>query len=443
MSEHPTNFPPGPRLPASLQLLRWYWGLPGFIESCSSQFGDTFTIRMPVFGTFVVFSKPEDVQQILKMPSENFDNGGPYSIFSSSFGPLSTIAATGVEHRRGRRVLGRPFNGDFAPRGETIHAAVRYFVQEHPDGHPIPLHTLMEQITLSVIAKATLGLDPGAEMVVLLKKLRKIRNPMYYALRRRFLPWLGISGGRRQIFSWIDHQIATRRKFNEKTKSDEKDGDALDHLLNSQGPDGKPISDEAIRADMLLLLMAGHGTTSTSLGWALLLILQHPKVLARIQSELADRADFTQAEGFKYLDATIMETLRMRPVAPLIFRRLLAPMEIAGYSLPKGVTLAPCAQLLHQREDVYQDPTAFKPERFLEGSVDHSKWLTFGGGFRRCLAAKFAQYEMRVVLATLLVDFHVSLADQDEKGAMRQTGRFIFSHARDIMVLCHQNNNGP
>ncbi len=453
MNRYPTKLPPGPRLPAPFQFLRWYLGLPGFIESCESKFGDTFTIRMPVFGTFVVLSSPEDVKKVFKISPDNFDNGGEYSLFSSSFGPLSTVAATGVEHRNCRRTLGRSFNDDFTPKGKMIHATVRHFVQEHPDGHPIPLHDLMAKITLSVIAKITLGLEPGGETAALLGKLRTIRNPMRFALRRRFLPWLGDSAGRRDMFAWIDHQIAARRRIheniastanrtpNEKPRSIEKDWDGLDHLLNSRGPNGEPKSDEAIRADVLMLLMAGHETTASSLRWALLLILQHPKTLARIKTELADGTDFTQAKGFEYLDATIIETLRMYPVAPLVFRRLLVPVEISGYSIPKGVTLAPCAHLLHRREDVYREPTAFKPERFLDGGLDHSAWLTFGGGFRRCPGARFAQYEMRVILATLLSEFDLGFAGNDKPCASHQTGRFLSVPSKEVMVLYRQSKN--
>lgn len=435
MNSSQKDLPPGPRIPAVFQLAQWYLGLPELLESCHRRYGDTFTIRTPVFGTFVVLSELEDVRCVMRAVPEQFDNGGPYSIFSSTFGPSSTIAATGAEHRRSRRMLGRCLQGEMAVQGAMIQDAVRHYVHEGPSGEPILLRSLMEKVTLAVVAKATLGLSPGQEIATLLKKLRRIRNPMEYALARRFLPWLGNLPARRDVFHWIDQQVAARRQSQGTSDSP---GDALSDLIDAVGPEGERKSDEAIRSDILLMLMAGHGTTATSLCWALLLILDHPEVLARIREELSSGAEITGASGFEYLDAAVMETLRLRPVAPLIFRRLASPMRIGDVVMPAGVTLSPCPLLLHRREDVYPEAHRFMPERFLDKQVDPNTWLTFGGGFRRCLGAKFAQFEMRVVLATLLSEFNVELNASTEDAVVEHPGRFIFSPSERLTLTCRR-----
>lgn len=447
MSVAANTLPPGPTEPAALQLARWYLGLPKFLQSCHRRYGDTFTVRMPVFGKFVVLSRLDEVRQVLRAPAETFDGGGPYSIFSSTFGPASTIAATGAEHRRSRKTLGRCMRGEAAARARMIRDAVRYYVNESPEGEPILLRSLMETVTLAVIARTAVGLSPGPEVARLLMKLRRIRNPMEYALWRRFFPWLGNSVGRRDVFGWIDEKIAERRaSLNSEVASGDArgdvPGDALDDLIAAVGPDGEPKSDEAIRADILLMLMAGHGTTAVSLCWALLLILDHPESAARVREELASGAEISAPSGFEYLDAAVMETLRTRPAAPLIFRRLAEPMEVGGVRIPEGVTLAPCPLLLHQREDVFPEAGRFKPERFLDGSVEHDAWLAFGGSFRRCLGAQFAQLEMRVVLATLLSEFDVELNASSEGAVVRHPGRFIFSPSEKLTLTCRRTS-GP
>ncbi len=106
--------------------------------------------------------------------------------------------------------------------------------------------------------------------------------------------------------------------------------------------------------------------------------------------------------------------------------------------MPAGVILSPCPLLLHRREDVYPEAHRFMPERFLDKQVDPNTWLTFGGGFRRCLGAKFAQFEMRVVLATLLSEFNVELNASTEDAVVEHPGRFIFSPSERLTLTCRR-----
>jgi cytochrome P450 len=86
-------------------------------------------------------------------------------------------------------------------------------------------------------------------------------------------------------------------------------------------------------------------------------------------------------------------------------------MEIGGVELPAGVSVAPCIYLIHRRPDVYPDPYAFRPERFLEQPAGTYTWIPFGGGVRRCLGASFALFEMRVVLRELAARLELRAVD--------------------------------
>jgi cytochrome P450 len=150
------------------------------------------------------------------------------------------------------------------------------------------------------------------------------------------------------------------------------------------------MTDEELRDELVTLLVAGHETTATALSWALERLARHPTAWRRLR------------EGDEeYLDAVVKETLRLRPVLPIVVRRLTAPMTIGGFDLPAGVSVAPCIQLVHRRPDVYPEPRAFRPERFLERPAGTYTWIPFGGGVRRCLGASFAQFEMAAVLRVL------------------------------------------
>jgi cytochrome P450 len=103
-----------------------------------------------------------------------------------------------------------------------------------------------------------------------------------------------------------------------------------------------------------------------------------------------------------YLEATVKEAMRLRPVIANIARRLNKPVRVAGYDLPAGVVVFPSIQLVQRREDVFADAAQFRPERFLEGNPPPATWIPFGGGLRRCLGASLAMIEAQAVLRAVL-----------------------------------------
>jgi cytochrome P450 family 135 len=168
-------------------------------------------------------------------------------------------------------------------------------------------------------------------------------------------------------------------------------------LLEARDEDGQPLTDRELRDELMTLLLAGHETTATALSWTLERLVRHPAVVQRLCEERRGGED-----GAPYLEATIKEALRLRPVVTAVGRYLTAPLEIGGHLLPAGVSINPSIYLLHRRPDLYPEPEAFRPERFLEDPPGTYQWIPFGGGVRRCLGASFALYEMRIVLQTIL-----------------------------------------
>jgi cytochrome P450 len=132
-------------------------------------------------------------------------------------------------------------------------------------------------------------------------------------------------------------------------------------------------------------------------------LLAHPAERARLEREI-DGASLEPAAiaRMPYLDAVIKEVLRLRPVIPAVGRRLTAPFELRGRTLPAGTLLVPTTYLAHHDPSIYPEPDAFRPERFLEKKPDPYAWFPFGGGARRCLGMAFALYEMKIVIAAVL-----------------------------------------
>jgi cytochrome P450 len=290
----------------------------------------------------------------------------------------------------------------------------------------------MEAITFDVMAEIALGMRAGPEVTALLVEIQDSRNPIIDALIRRFGTEPPATRGRMKVEAAINAQLAARRNTPDTTQGH----DILSYLLNARYNDGQPMSDDSIRAELLFLLMAGHTSTAASLAWAFQLILAHPQVRARIEEELAAAGDdYTDASRFEYLDAAIKETMRLRPIVPLVFRRLAIPLRVGRHLLPTGVTLAPCIHLAHRRPDSFPEPDRFLPERFLNQSVDRHIWVPFGGGYRRCLGANFALFEMRAVIGTILTAQSIELAPAASSASSLAGGRFTHAPSTQLKVI--------
>jgi cytochrome P450 len=173
-------------------------------------------------------------------------------------------------------------------------------------------------------------------------------------------------------------------------------------LLAARDEEGRPMTDAELRDELMTLLVAGHETTTTMLGWAFDLILGDGRVESRLRAEVEAAPDLAAIGRLDYLDATIREALRLRPVISAVGRKVRTPMTLGGYAIPAGEVLAPQAYLVHLLPSIYPEPKAFRPERFLDKKPDPYEWLPFGGGIRRCLGLAFALYELKVVIATML-----------------------------------------
>jgi cytochrome P450 len=188
-----------------------------------------------------------------------------------------------------------------------------------------------------------------------------------------------------------------------------EDGSVLALLRAARHEDGSPPTREELRDQLVTLLAAGHETTAGALGWALERLARHPEVLERVRT----------SEDDEYLDAVVKEVLRVRPVLTIVPRQVVQPFEVAGWTLPPGVHVTPCIYLTHRRPELWDDPTTFRPERFLDGAPEPYAFIPFGGGVRRCLGAAFATLEMREVLRAVAARFTLR-PDRPEGERMRR-----------------------
>jgi cytochrome P450 len=395
------GLPPGPPLPAQLQTAIWSRQARRLLFACRRRYGETFTIRIVHEGTWVMLSDPDDVKQVFTGDPRVFHAGEGNQILEPVLGPNSVLVLDEKAHISQRRLLLPPFHGErMQGYRETMAAIAAREIESWPTGVPYGLRPRMQAITLDIILSTVFGVGEGERTAELRDALRRFldltTNP------RILMPVLLLGPRRATRMSWfrrrieavdrlIHREIAERRRSEDLAERD----DILSLLVAARHEDGSPMTDAEMRDELLTLLVAGHETTATALSWAVERLARNPAQLGRLREEV-------EAGESTYLTATIQETLRLRPVVSIVLRRLTEPVEIGGYEIPAGTSVAPCIYLVHANPDVYPDPGRFLPERFIERPPGTYTWIPFGGGVRRCLGASFAQFEMAVVLEELV-----------------------------------------
>ncbi|HXS46403.1 MAG TPA: cytochrome P450 [Solirubrobacterales bacterium] len=409
----PAPFPPGSKLPAVAQAVRYVRDPLGFLSQLQRRYGDIFSVSFPYFGKVVYVADPALVKAVFTGSPSQFHAGeANATVLEPALGPNSVLTLDDAPHIQQRKLLLPPFHGERIERyGELIREVTLQEMESWPVGEPFALRTHTQRITLAVIMRAVFGVHDEERLgrfEGLIETFASRVNAItaFPILRRnlgRWSPWTRFLRAREALDEFIYEEIALRRAETE-AASGEGD-DVLSLLLAARHDDGSPMSDEELRDELVTMLGAGHETTATALAWSMERLLRTPRVLQRLRESLAAGED-------SYLDATIKETLRARPVIVDVARKLTAPASIGGYELAAGTFVMPAIAALHYRENLFPDPDEFRPERFLGGKADTYVWIPFGGGVRRCIGAAFAEYEMRIVLRAVLEHAELSAPDQ-------------------------------
>jgi cytochrome P450 len=426
-------FPPGPKAPALVQALRYARDPLGFLATYQRRYGDIFTVRFPFFGRVVYVARPELVKAVFTGAPSVFHAGeANATVLEPALGPNSVLTLDDEPHMRQRKLLLPPFHGERVQRyGELIVEMTRREMESWPLGEPFALRRHTQRITLAVIMRAVFGVhdeDRLARFEVLIDDFaRRVGVITSFPILRRNLgpgsPWPRFVRSREALDEFIYEEIRLRRA----EPGHEDRDDVLSLLLGARDEDGEPMSDEELRDELITVLGAGHETTATGLAWAIERLVRNPEVLKKLRESLA-------AGEEDYLNATVKETLRARPVIVDVARKLTAPATIGDYELNAGTFVLPAIAALHYREDIFPEPYEFRPERFLEGKADNYAWIPFGGGVRRCIGAAFAEYEMRTILREFVE--RAELRAVDPKPERVRVRNITLAPAKGARVIC-------
>jgi cytochrome P450 len=436
----PLRLPPGP---GRLRALRFVRRPFDFLDTCARRYGDWFTVRFPGLAPFVFTSDPVAVREVFTGDAEQLRAGEANAPLGAFTGPHSVLLLDGDAHLRERRLLLPPFHGErMQAYGPLMAEIADRTIEVWPDGRPFPIHASMQAITFEVILSAVFGIGEGPERARLRGLLARIFAlfgsafgallglPPFQIDAGPLSPWGRVVRLRRELEALLFAEFARRRAAGTAGRDD-----VLSLLLEARVDDGRPMTDAALRDEMVTLLLAGHETTAAALSWAILRLLGHPEVMAQLRREISGadgRADLIAQ--LPYLDAVVKETARLDPVVPNVARRLGAALRIAGKELPAGVLVAPCIYLVHRRPELWPDPDRFDPGRFLGARPSPYTFFPFGGGTRRCIGAAFATYEMKIVLARVIGRVELALAGGYRPRLVRRSIAFAPSEGLPVVV---------
>ncbi len=415
------KLPDGPQTLPFLQTVQWIARPLEFLDGCFQNYGDIFTLKWKNVSQ-VFISNPQALQELFTAAPDTFGSipgNGPSAIL---LGKNSSLWSDHERHQRQRRLLAPAFHGEcMRSYGHLICETTKQAMSHLIPGKPFSIHSFSQNISLQIILSTVFGLHPGKrseEFKQLYTSLLEyaigsplISSLLFFNFLQRDLgpqsPWGRFMRKKQQMDELIYAEILQRREHPDPSRED-----ILSLLLRAGDEVAQPMTDVELRDELMTLLFAGHESTASAIAWALYWIDQSPKVQNYLEKELSSLdpdPDPSVIAQLPYLTAICQETLRIYPPGLVAIARILkSPLNLLGYQFEPNTLLIPCIYLVHQREELYPEPKLFKPERFLERQFSPYEYLPFGGGHRHCIGIAFAQYEMKLVLVSILLHFRLA-----------------------------------
>jgi cytochrome P450 family 110 len=424
------------KTPSFLQKLQWIADPVKYIEIAVQKYPDIFTGEVIGFGDTLVFvNHPQAIKEILTNDRSTFVASSEVNrILQPIVGNYSLMMLDGESHKQRRQLLMPSFHGErMRAYGHLIINLTENIFSQLPLNKPFSALSTMQEISLQVILQAVFGFYEGERcqqlkdliptLVMELFRSPLISSFLFFPSLQRDLgsltPWGKFLRLREQVDKLLYAEIAERRKCLVPDSLD-----ILSSLMLARDEAGKQITDRELRDELINLMIAGHETTATVMAWGLYWLLKKPDISEKLLQELrslGDSPDPMQIFQLPYLTAVCNETMRIYPVSVMTLPRVVQePVELLGHQLELGTIVVGCIHLAHRRTDLYPQPEEFRPERFLERQFSPYEFLPFGGGARGCIGQALATFEMKLVLATILSKYQLSLADKRSERPQRR-----------------------
>jgi cytochrome P450/nitrite reductase/ring-hydroxylating ferredoxin subunit len=403
------------------------------IEAWGREYGMPYRVAFgPVQA--VVFGEMDDMKPVLMERPELFQRASNMAPVFREIGIDGVFSAEGAAWRPQRRLsmeaLSHRHLKSFYPTLATVAERLRHrWDRAAARGEVLDLPAEMKRFTVDVTSQLVFGYDIntlGTDRDVIQDKL----GLLFPALNRRLfaaIPWWRLvrlphdrqlDRAMAELRIWIDGLVAeARQRLHEDPARAEHPATFLESMLISRDEHGQPFSDEAIFGNAMTMLVAGEDTTAYTLAWCGHHLMESPSDLRRLQIELGDvlgggavPRSIEDVNRLSFAGAVANETMRLRPVAPLLFLEPCRDTVVGGIAIPRGTLVVLAIRAPAVIPENFGDPTVFRPARWVDesatgGAHDPSAHQPFGSGPRICPGRSLALLEMRLALATIFQNF--------------------------------------
>jgi cytochrome P450 len=431
--------PPSVMQAPLLQTLRFNRRQIEFVFRARRELGEVFRMRGSLPGPGpVITSHPDHVRSLFTAKPEQAPSLTGESPLRPVVGPNSVLTAIGSRHMRQRKLLLPPFHGEAIEQYmQMIADAAEREIDRWPVDRPFALAPRMQAITLDVIMAGIFGIEGRPErgtpehwLRIATKRLVAASTwPLAQVSELINLNREEPVGLMRVGLELLDRPTYAVIEQRRRAADLEDRRDILSLLLQARTEGGGALSDKELRDELLTLVLAGHETTANSLAWAWERLVRNPAAHEALRDAVR-----SQGDPAEQVEATIVETMRSRPVIPIIGRRVKVPWRLGPYAVPAETPLTMSILLLHHREDLYPEPFEFRPERWLGRKPGTYEWIPFGGGIRRCLGAALAMAEQRVVLETMARRLDLEADDPAPEHAVHRNVTMIPARGARVVI---------
>jgi cytochrome P450 len=399
----------------------------GFLTR-QAELGDVSRFWMSGQAMYFV-NHPDLIRDVFVLSADKFMKGRALQRTKNLLGN-GLLTSEGAEHLRQRRMIQPAFHrARIAEYSRSMVEFAQLMSDEWQEGEVRDIDKEMMRLTLRIVAKTLFGANVTDEadrvdrsMTTLVDLFNYLMLPFAELLEKLPLPHsIRFKRAKRDLDEIVYALIAERRR------TGEHNGDLLSMLLAARDEDdGRGMTDEQVREEILTLFLAGHETTANALVWTWMLLSQHPDAEAKLHDELhrvlAGRTPtFDDIPQLTFTEAVIAESMRLYPPAWAIGRKAVQDHEIADVVVPAGAMVLVSPFVLHRDARFWSDPLEFRPERWLEQNVKEASqrniYFPFGGGVRRCIGEGFAWTELVLLAATIARRWKLDL-DPDQRIAL-------------------------
>jgi cytochrome P450 len=409
---------PGPKglplLGVSIRLVRDSLEL---LQSVAREYGDI--VRIPVItGTRILLNHPDYIQQVLVFQPQKFHKSKLSKEATERLLGQGLLISEGDFWRRQRRLAQPAFHKQrINEYSSTMLECAQAQIRGWRDGETRNMAQEMMELTLEAAVRTLFGTTlpgeaqhVGRAMTFLMRySLARARKPIHIPASWP-TPKNRRANGEYGFLDSLVYRIISERKAQ---NGSNHRNDLLSLLMAAMDENGTQMTPKQLRDETMTLFLAGHETTALTLSWTWYLLGQNPAVEECLRDELRSvlggrPPEIADLARLPYLHAVINEVLRLYPPAYILARVAIAPFHIGEYDFPAGETVLLSQWVMHRDPRYYDNPDAFRPERWLDGLADRlppGAYFPFGDGPRRCIGQGFALLESALVIATIAQRF--------------------------------------